>query len=483
MAPVYLAMAVAFVLNGRPVSAGPAGSSVTLLQWLRARGLTGTKEGCAEGECGACAVAMRRTDAHGRPCYESINSCLVPLAAVHDETVVTVEGVAGADGRLHPVQDAMVGAGGSQCGYCTPGFVVSLFCEYYRPGRDGFDPESISGNLCRCTGYRPIADVARGLPPPAADDPRLAELGAPLPPRARVENVRGLERFIRPTGLDDLFRCLAEAPQATLIAGGTDVMVGVTQKGDRHPILVSLAALPELRTFAVTPDAIVLGAGLTLTEIEEHLHTAPDASMPLLDQLLPLFSSRLIRNRATLGGNLMTASPIGDGPPVLLALDASVTLASAGGRRTVPLRDFFLGYRQTAARPGEIMVDVRVPRDAPAMQRFYKVSKRILDDISTVAAAFALALTPDGRVARLHVAYGGVAATPLRAAALEAAAVGQPWTRATIEALLPIAAAVGTPISDLRGTADYRRAMIGRLLEKCFADTAARDARPVEATR
>ncbi len=166
-------------------------------------------------------------------------------------------------------------AGGSQCGYCTPGFVVSLFCEYYRPGRDGFDPEAISGNLCRCTGYRPIADVARTLPAPAADDPRLAELAAPVPPRTRVDSGHGVERFVRPTSLDELFRCLAEAPAATLIAGGTDVMVGVTQKGDRHPLVVSLEALPELRAFAVTPEAIVLGAGLTLTELEEHLHARP----------------------------------------------------------------------------------------------------------------------------------------------------------------------------------------------------------------
>jgi xanthine dehydrogenase small subunit len=483
MAPVYWAMAVAFVLNGRPVDAGPVGGSVTLLQWLRARGLTGTKEGCAEGECGACAVAMRRTDVHGRTGYEAINSCLVPLAAVHGEAVVTVEGVAPQDGQLHPVQDAMVRAGGSQCGYCTPGFVVSLFCEYYRPGRNGFDPESIGGNLCRCTGYRPIADVARGLPAPAADDPRLAELGAPVPSRDRVESVGGGERFVRPTSLDDLFRCLAEAPRATLIAGGTDVMVGVTQKGDRHPVLVSLAALPELRTFAVTPEAIVLGAGLALSEIEERLRATPDVSMPLIDQLLPLFSSRLIRNRATLGGNLMTASPIGDGPPVLLALDASVTLASAAGTRIVPLRDFFTGYRRTAARPGEVMLDVRVPRDAPAVQRFYKVSKRNLDDISTVAAAFAVDVEADGRVARARIAYGGIAATPIRATAFEDALVGQPWAPETIAALRPLAAAVGTPITDLRGTAAYRRAMIGRLLEKCVAETAAPDGEPVGAAR
>jgi xanthine dehydrogenase small subunit len=475
-------MAVAFVLNGRPVNAGPAGSSVTLLQWLRARGQTGTKEGCAEGECGACAVAMRRTDAQGRTRYESINSCLVPLAAVHGETVVTVEGIASASGALHPVQDAMVQAGGSQCGYCTPGFVVSLFCEYYRPGRDGFDPESIGGNLCRCTGYRPIADVARGLPSPSADDPRLADLAEPVPPRTRVESVHGPERFVRPTSLDDLFRCLSAATDAMLIAGGTDVMVGVTQKGDRHPLLVSLTALPELRTFAITDDAIVLGAGLTLTEIEERLHDVSEARLPLLSQLLPLFSSRLIRNRATLGGNLMTASPIGDAPPVLLALDASVTLASAGGSRELPLRDFFLSYRRTAARPGEVLVDVRVPRDQPAIQRFYKVSKRVLDDISTVAAAFAIDVAADGHVARARLAYGGIAERPIRAIALENALMGRPWTAETAAALRSIADVVGTPMTDLRGSAGYRRAMIGRLLEKCVAETAA-SATPVEALR
>ena len=249
-------------------------------------------------------------------------------------------------------------------------------------------------------------------------------------------------------------------------------MVGVTQKGDRHSVVISLAAVPELRAFAVTPGEIVLGAGLTLTEVEEHLHAAPEAAVPLLAQLLPLFSSRLIRNRATLGGNIMTASPIGDGPPVLLALDASVTLASAAGRRVLPLREFFLAYRKTAARPDEVMIDVRVPRGAPAIQRFYKVSKRILDDISTVAAAFALDLSPDGRVARARIAYGGIAATPIRATALEEALTGQPWTPETAAALRSIANGVGTPMTDLRGSAAYRRAMVGRLLEKCVADTA-----------
>src|SRR6478609_563394 len=206
---------VRFVLNGRAVIAdGP--SHLSLLQWLRAQGLCGSKEGCAEGECGACAVALSTSDpgeAGGH--FEPVNSCLLPLCAVEGRHLTTVEGIAELDGSLHPVQAALVAAGGSQCGYCTPGFVVSLFCEYYRPGRAEFDPESISGNLCRCTGYRPIADVARTLPAPAADDPRLAELATPVPPRTRVDSGPGVERFVRPASLDDLFRCLTEAPPAT----------------------------------------------------------------------------------------------------------------------------------------------------------------------------------------------------------------------------------------------------------------------------
>jgi xanthine dehydrogenase small subunit len=294
-----------------------------------------------------------------------------------------------------------------------------------------------------------------------------------VPSVTRVEVARGGERFVRPGSLDDLFRVLAASPDATLIAGGTDVMAGVTQKGDRPSTLVSLAAIPELHAFAVERDAITIGAGVTLTEIEERLDGAGGAAIPLLEQELPLFSSRLIRNRATLGGNLMTASPIGDAPPVLLALDATVTLASPQGTREVPLAAFFLAYRKTAARPGEVLVSIRVPCPQPAQQRFYKVSKRVLDDISTVAAAFALDLTPDGRVARLRAAYGGVAATPIRATAIEEKAAGQPWTRATIDLLRPLAAHVGTPLSDLRGSAGYRRAMVGALLEKFFHDTTA----------
>jgi xanthine dehydrogenase small subunit len=455
-------MGVRFLLNGEPTEVDDGDPHVTLLQWLRSSGRTGSKEGCAEGECGACAVAVVRADARGRVRFESVNSCLIPLAAADGETLVTVEGVAARDGTLHPVQRAMVEAGGSQCGYCTPGFVVSLFCEYYRPGRLDFDPESIGGNLCRCTGYRPIADAGRALPAPAAEDQRLPRA---VPMLGAVES----GRFARPTSLEMLWRLLAERPGAVPIAGGTDLMVYANLKDQRFPALISLQALPELHQFAAGPTEITIGAGLTLTEVEEHL----GHDVPVLSQLWPLFSSRLIRNRATLGGNLATASPIGDSPPALLALDAEVTLAGPRGERRLPLAKFFTGYRKTALGPGEIIVSVHLPLPLPAVQRFYKVSKRVLDDISTVAAAFALDLGADRRVERLRLAYGGVAATPIRAHGAEALAIGQPWSHETIAAIVAELARAGSPIDDHRGSADYRRAMIGRLLEKFFAEVPA----------
>jgi xanthine dehydrogenase small subunit len=474
-------MAVSFVLDGEPVRVEEVDPQTTLLQWLRATGRTGSKESCAEGECGSCAVGVLRRDAQGRPRWDPINGCLVLLPSMDGQRVVTVAGVASGE-TLHPVQRALVEAGGSQCGYCTPGFVVSLFCEYYRPGRQGYDPEAIAGNLCRCTGYRPIIDVARALPPPSADDPRLVELEAP-PPLGAADHTAAGSRFVRPTSLAELWPHLTSSVRppggrssvrppgglsgATLIAGGTDLVVQANQRYDRFCHLVALEAVRELRQFASEGDELVIGAGLTLSEIQERL-----AGVAMFDQLLPLFSSRLIRNRATLGGNLATASPIGDAAPALLALDASLTLASATGQRRLPLSSFFLGYRQTALGPGEVIVSVHLPRPLPAHQRFYKVSKRVLDDISTVAAAFTLDLA-DGRVQRLRVAYGGIAATPLRAPALEELARGQPWNAATLERLRAASAEVGTPLDDHRGSAAYRRAMVRRLLDRFFAETSA----------
>jgi xanthine dehydrogenase small subunit len=479
----HMAMVV-FEMNGQSVIVNDVDPHCTLLEWLRASGRTGTKEGCAEGECGACAVAFVSRDVHGRPQLEAVNSCLVALPEVHGRSVVSVEGLARSAGPLqpaplHPVQEVMAEAGGSQCGYCTPGFVMSLFAEYYRPGRSDYDPESISGNLCRCTGYRPIVDAARKLRPPPVDDPWLLRLDR-APALPALEYMANGHRFLRPSSLPDVFDALERYPDAVLLGGGTDLMVYSNQRYTRYATLVSLAGVAELQTLSWGNgqgghDEITLGAGVPLSHLERALEGVRAGELRLLHEVLPLFSSRLIRNRATLGGNLGTASPIGDSPPVLLALGAELTLASKGGVRRLSLSDYFIGYRKTALVPGELILSVHIPRPLPRVQRFYKVSKRVMDDISSVAAAFALDLDAAGRVERLQIAYGGIAAIPLRAHALERLAAGRLWDGDTLRLLQQASRQIGTPLSDHRASADYRRAMISSLLERFFWDTTTRE--------
>ena len=420
-------MGIVFSLNGQREDAAEADPHQPLLHYLRQRGLTGTKEGCAEGECGACAVVLVKRDPQGRAQYEPVNSCLVLLGSVADQEVISVEGVA-RDGELHPVQQAMVELGGSQCGYCTPGFIMSLFAEFYRAGRSSYDPESIGGNLCRCTGYRPIRDACTNMGAPASDDPFRKRLQLAPPELSSFQYDCG-RRFFRPRDLKEVFELLEREAKAVLVAGGTDLVVEMNQRYRRFDCIVSLENVSALRKVAWSDDALSIGAAVTLTEIE---HAIEDR-LPLLSQLLPLFSSRLIRNRATLGGNLATASPIGDGPPALLALGAEVELQSATAKRRIPLAQFFIGYRKTAMKPGEILTAVRIPRPFPQLQRFYKVSKRVLDDISTVAAGFAVVLDAQGVITNARLAYGGVAATPLRAEQAEQALVGKPWDSTTVK--------------------------------------------------
>lgn len=462
-------MAVRFLLNGKLVDAGLTEPHVSLLSFLRERGLTGAKEGCAEGECGACAVALLEPprDGAGTASVRAVNSCLLPVAACANRAVISVEGVAAPDGTLHPVQRALVERGGSQCGYCTPGFVMSMLCEFYRPGRTEAELEAISGNLCRCTGYRPIIEATRALPIARDDDDKLRLLVLPDRPVANPQ--------LRPRSLGELWTARAAAPGAQLIAGGTDLMVEANQRFRRFAALVSLESVRELRDLEQSDRELCIGGAVTLSELAEHAH-----GLPLFDQLLPAFASRLIRNRATLGGNLVTASPIGDAAPVLLALSASLELVSPKGTRSLPLGAFFTGYRQTRLAADEVLARIRVPLPAPAIQRFYKVSKRKLDDISTVAAAFAVDIE-GGVIARLCIAYGGIAATPLRAHAAEQLAVGRPFDDQTLRHLLAALETLGTPMSDLRGSARYRRAMIGGLLEKFWAEVSAeRGPEPVQ---
>ncbi|MDW8426222.1 MAG: FAD binding domain-containing protein [Meiothermus sp.] len=463
---------ISFRLNGQTVRVADAEPHTTLLSWLRQQGLTGSKEGCAEGECGACAVLLLRPDGSGSR-LEAVNGCLLLLPSLAGQEVWTVEGLA--QGRaLHPVQEAML-QGGSQCGYCTPGFVVSMAAEYYRKNREGFDLEALSGNLCRCTGYRPIRDAAFALGRPSQTDPLAQRLALPAqaPESLEYSPPTGAApasepwRFYRPVSLKELFQTLAQHPSAKLVAGGTDWVVEVNQRAARAGVQVDLSQIPELQTLAWTDAYVEIGAGVTLSEAERWL----EGRIPLLAGWFPLFASRLIRNRATLGGNLGTASPIGDSPPVLLALGASLVLVSAKGERVVALEHFFTGYRQTLLQPGELIKAVRIPLPLLPESRFYKVSKRPMDDISTVAMGVALSRSRSGQVETIRIGLGGVAATPVRAYQTEAFLLGKPWDESSLRKAVQVIKAEFQPIDDHRGSAAYRTAMLGSLLWKFYSET------------
>ena len=450
-----------FVLNGRPAAIDSSSPTATLLDYLRANGLTGAKEGCAEGECGACAVSVTTPNGEGS-CYRTVNSCLIPLMSVAGREILTVEGLAPA-GTLADAQTAMAAAGGSQCGYCTPGFVMSLFAEQYRPDRSGpCDPLATAGNLCRCTGYRPIRDAALSLgsPPQGWLLDRLAQ---PTPPLQPIET--GV--FTRPLTVDACLAALAVNPEAVIVAGATDLGVDVNLKGHRFTHLVSVEAIDELVQFSETDDRIRVGAALPLGDIGRLWRSAP----PVVHEWLDLFASPLIRNRATLGGNLATASPIGDAAPLLLAFDAAVEIAGAAGRRHVPVAEFFTGYRRTTMTRGELLTAIEIPKPFPTLIRFYKIAKRRLDDISTAAAAFALDRDGTGRVSRVRFAFGGVAATPVRAHEAEKAVAGAVWNRIAVERAQSALDRTLEPLSDHRGSAAYRLAVSKSLIEKFWTES------------
>lgn len=474
----------AVTVNGRSIPLDGATPHTTALDWLRAQGLVGCKEGCAEGECGACSVLVARPGRTTPTRWTALNACLVPIAAFAGQELVTAEGL-GTPDALHPVQREMAVRGGSQCGYCTPGFVCSMAAEYYRADRapaaasdghggggtdhlhgpNGFDLHALSGNLCRCTGYRPIRDAAFALGAPDDDD-RLAARRSQPPPEVPATRVAvGGAEFVRPSGLAEALTLLAERPEALLVAGCTDQGVEVNLRGQRAPLVVAIDQLPELRGFDVTGSAVEIGAALSLSEVEERLA----GRLPLLDQVFPQFASRLIRNGATIGGNLGTGSPIGDTTPALLALEATVVLASLDGEREVQLADYFTGYRRSVRRPDELIRAVRVPLPPAGLAAFHKVAKRRFDDISSVAIAFALDVR-GGVVRRARIGLGGVAATPVRARATEESLTDRPWDADTVREAAAVLAGEGTPLDDHRSSAAYRSAMLGQALHRLFAE-------------
>lgn len=477
-------------VNGDEVPLDGVAVHTTTLDWLRGRGLTGAKEGCAEGECGACSVLVARpaTDGGAATEWTAVNACLVPVAALDGQEVVTSEGL-GTSSELHPVQQELAVRGGSQCGYCTPGFVCSLAAEFYRPtrttadgsgaacdhehGPNGVDLHALSGNLCRCTGYRPIRDAAFALGSPEPGDALAARQAEPPPAPRPTRVVTDGAEFVRPETLAEALALLVERPEAQVVAGSTDWGVEVNIRGVRAPLVVAVDRLAELRSLVVAEDHVEIGAALTLTEVERRLA----GRIPLLAEVFPQFASRLIRNSATIGGNIGTGSPIGDTPPALLALDADVVLASPRGERVVALADYFTGYRQTVRAEDELIRAVRLPLPLARVTGFHKIAKRRFDDISSVAVGYALDVT-GGTVVRARIGLGGVAATPLRAVATEDALVGRPWTEDTVRRAAAVLAGEGTPMDDHRASAAYRSAMLGQSLLRLFHTHADREEVP-----
>ena len=446
----------------------------TLLEVLREDlGCSAVKEGCGEGDCGACTVVLAESDGE-RLQYKAINSCIRLAHSVHGLAVWTAQDLPAPAGGLHPCQQAMVDCHGSQCGFCTPGFVMSLFGMYQNRVLAGETVSrehaqvDLSGNLCRCTGYRPIFDAARHM----AELPRLAVDEAAVLARLREIAPAPAAAYSAPTHLAELLQLRADRPQAQLVAGCTDVGLWITKQHKQYAQVLDVTRVVELRQLSRTADTLRIGAAVTLHEA----YAALVADRPQLRRFAERFAGLPVRNSGTLGGNVANGSPIGDSMPLLLALGATLVLASVRGERRVALDDFYTGYRKNLLAPDEVLawIDVPLPpAGAPGAGveylRVYKISKRQDDDISAVCLALNLRVQ-DGRITAARIGAGGVAATPVRALQTEAALTGQPWTLASIEAAAAVLAQEFSPISDMRASADYRRGVLGQLLLRYWAE-------------
>lgn len=458
---------IRFTLNGALHEAGDVSPTTTMLDYVRETlHMTGTKEGCAEGDCGACTV-VRVIDGK----FEAVNACLMQIGQADGLEILTVEGLEAVNGgALTPVQDAMATGDGTQCGFCTPGFIGALFAleqsgELAGELAGGDVPDDVihdalAGNLCRCTGYRPIVEAAR-----AACGQVVDYTPQPAIDRASEHTASG-QVFHAPETLSELTRLRAAHPEAMLLAGGTDLGLSVSKDRQKPGVVIHTAHVAELMEVSETDEALILGGAVSYTR-----------ALPYIDRLYPSFAemirrigSRQIRNLGTIGGNIGNASPIGDTPPCLIALEATLTLSSVDGEREIAVEDFFLDYRKTDLRAGEVIRRIRIPKLTDGQHfRTYKVSKRYDQDISAVIGAYRLTLDGD-RVTGARIAYGGMAATPKRAVAMEAALSGATWSEETARAAGLKAAEDFTPLSDHRATAEYRSRVAANLCTRLYRD-------------
>ncbi|WP_300533407.1 xanthine dehydrogenase small subunit [uncultured Mameliella sp.] len=447
-------MNIAFLLNGESVELAEVSPTETLLDWLREkRGLTGTKEGCNEGDCGACTVMV--TDADGT---RALNACILFLPQLHGKAVRTVEGLSGPDGALHPVQQALVEFHGSQCGFCTPGFAVSMATAHLNG--DTGHKDALAGNLCRCTGYAPILRAARAAEDRSVPDWLSADRDFRNPEIADSRS----PTCHAPETADDLARLYAEDPQATLVAGATDVGLWVTKQLRELDRVIFLNRCADLQRIEETDSGYRIGAGVTM----DRVHALMKPLCPSYAEMIRRYGSTQVRGAATIGGNIANGSPIGDNPPALIAAGATLHLRHGDTRRDLPLEDFFLDYGKQDRAPGEFVEAVTLPKALDSL-RVYKLSKRFDQDISAVCGAFNLTVT-DGIVTAARIAFGGMAGIPKRAAHVEAALTGQPWTEATLEAAAPAWAQDFTPMSDMRASADYRLTAAQNMLRRALAE-------------
>ena len=445
-------MKIEFLLNGEAVTVDGNSPTRTLLDYLREEcGLTGTKEGCNEGDCGACSIMI--TDDDGT---KALNACILFLPQLHGKSVRTVEGLAAPDGTLHPVQSEMIENHGSQCGFCTPGFIMSMAAAHQN-GETNHD-DVMAGNLCRCTGYVPIIRAARAAEKFAK--PKHLQINK-LPVTKTIQS----ERVFVPKTSDELADWYIDNPDATLIGGATDVGLWVNKDLCDLSSVAFIGQIDDLRGIEISDSGMAIGASVTLSQ----LHKAVAKKYASLGELVRRYGSTQVRNAATIGGNIANGSPIGDSPPALIALGAQLYLRRGDDFRNMALEDYFIDYGKQDRKIGEFIIGVAIP-EQPNNLKCYKITKRFDQDISTLCGCFNITRHSD-KIISARIAFGGMAETPKRATSVETALIGKPWTQDTITAAVTKFSTDYQPISDVRASAAYRAQTAQNLLQRYFDET------------